>query len=112
MCIDQTTGFRGIISKEFESFGKSSQVRLNATVTNIKYSETGVTVTLKDGTKVSGDYALVTFSLGVLQHDDVTWTPALPDWKTEAISSMVMATYTKIFLQFPYKFWPENEMGL
>lgn len=54
----------------------------------------------------------VTFSLGVLQHDDVVFNPPLPSWKKEAIQSMTMTTYTKIFLQFPSKFWFDNEMGI
>jgi len=58
------------------------------------------------------DYALVTFSVGVLQNIDVTFVPALPDWKQEAIQSITMATYTKIFLQFPDVFWFDTEMGL
>lgn len=63
---------------------------LNSLVTKIAYSGEGVTVTLSDGTELEADYALVSFSLGVLQHDDVTWEPDLPAWKVEAIQSMTM----------------------
>lgn len=69
-------------------------------------------------------------SLGVLQHDDVRFEPPLPVWKREAIYSMTMVcqsittivpaltsidfqgVYTKIFLQFPYKFWFDTEVRL
>lgn len=47
-------------------------------------------VKLVDGSELCADYALVTFSLGVLQHDDVTFEPELPSWKKEAIHSMGM----------------------
>lgn len=48
-----------------------------------------------DGLELSADYALITFSLGVLQHDDVTFEPGLPLWKREAIQSMDMVwTFT------------------
>lgn len=47
-------------------------------------------VDLADGTTLHADYALCTFSLGVLQHDDVQFTPPLPAWKQEAIHSMSM----------------------
>jgi len=67
-------------------------------------------VSLADGTSLSADYALVTFSLGVLQHDDVLFEPALPRWKSEAIHGMVMGTYTKIYLQFPERFWFDTEV--
>ena len=63
---------------------------LNSVVKTIAYSGEGVKVTLVDGTKLEADYALVSFSLGVLQHDDVAWEPKLPAWKTEAIQSMTM----------------------
>ncbi len=39
--------------------------------------------------------------LGVLQSDAVTFEPDLPDWKRLGIETFTMATYTKIFLQFP-----------
>jgi polyamine oxidase len=84
-------------------------------------------VSLADGSSLSADYALVTFSLGVLQHDDVHFEPALPHWKKEAIHGMVMVSgqthctcsppynheqgaYTKIYLQFPQKFWFDTEV--
>ena len=63
---------------------------LNTVVKSIKYSGEGVTVTLVDGKTLQADYALVSFSLGVLQNNDVTWEPALPAWKEEAVQSMAM----------------------
>ncbi|KAF9814640.1 hypothetical protein IEO21_05003 [Rhodonia placenta] len=111
MSIDQR-GFKYFIQAEAAEFLQPEQLMLNATVTNITYSSEGVNVTLKDGTLLVADYALCTFSLGVLQNDDVVFEPSLPDWKQEAIQSMVMATYTKIFLQFPEDFWFDTQMGL
>lgn len=75
---------------EAAEFLKDTNVRLNATVTEIHRSKKDVTVTLTDGTTLSADYALCTFSLGVLQHDDVRFVPPLPAWKQEAIHSMSM----------------------
>ncbi|KAF9806856.1 hypothetical protein IEO21_08503 [Rhodonia placenta] len=111
MSIDQR-GFKHFIQAEAAEFLQPEQLILNATVTDITYSSDGVEVTLKNGTVLTADYALCTFSLGVLQNDDVVFQPALPDWKQEAIQSMVMATYTKIFLQFPEDFWFDTQMGL
>lgn len=62
----------------------------------IAYDKQGVTVTLASGKVLRSKYAIVTFSIGVLQEEDVTWSPALPHWKREAILSMKMATYTKV----------------
>ncbi|KDR74115.1 hypothetical protein GALMADRAFT_269603 [Galerina marginata CBS 339.88] len=111
MSIDQR-GFKTIIQLEAKGFLKPQQQKLNSTVKTISYSQTGVSVTLTNGETLTGDYALCTFSLGVLQHDDVAFSPPLPDFKQEGIYTMVMATYTKIFLRFPKKFWFDTEMAI
>ncbi|KAF9529043.1 amine oxidase [Crepidotus variabilis] len=111
MSVDQR-GFKTLIQKEAAEFLKPNQIVYNSTIKKIQYTDHGATVTLANGLTYTGEYALCTFSLGVLQHDDVTFEPSLPEYKKEAISSMVMATYTKIFLQFPKKFWFNTEMGL
>jgi polyamine oxidase len=80
-------GYASIIQSEAAEFLSEDQVLLNVTVKTIKYSNDRVWVSLADGT--STDYALVTFSLGVLQHEDVLFEPALPTWKSEAIHGMV-----------------------
>ena len=89
MSIDNR-GFKHFIQAEAAEFLQPHQVLYNATVTNITYSSSGVSVSLADGRKLEADYAICTFSLGVLQHDDVIFDPPLPDWKQEAIQSMVM----------------------
>ncbi|KAF7328966.1 Amine oxidase [Mycena venus] len=109
--VDQR-GFKHFIQAEAHTFLSPEQTLLNATVRNIAYSDNGVLVTLADGTSISADYAITTFSLGVLQNDDVLFEPALPTWKQEAIQSMTMGTYTKIFLQFEEKFWFDTQFAL
>ncbi|KAI0830095.1 amine oxidase [Trametes gibbosa] len=111
MALDQR-GFKYFLDAEAAEFLQPHQLRLNSTVKKIIHSHSGVTVELVGGEKLHADYALCTFSLGVLQHDDVVFEPVLPNWKQEAIHSMDMATYTKIFLQFPEKFWFDTEMAL
>ncbi|KAI0087580.1 amine oxidase [Irpex rosettiformis] len=105
-------GFKTILQSEARSFLREDQIRLNATVDLISYSDDGVEVRLTDGQTLSADHVICTFSLGVLQHDDVHFEPPLPMWKREAIYSMTMGVYTKIFLQFPYKFWFDTEIAL
>lgn len=89
MAIDQR-GFKTFIQAEAETFLKPNQLMLNSLVTNIAYSTSGVNVTLKDGRFLLADYAISTFSVGVLQNDDVSFSPPLPDWKQEAIGSIDM----------------------
>lgn len=73
---------------------------LNSTVEVIQYSTQGIKVTLRDGTVISADYAILTFSLGVLQNDDVIFQPALPSWKQEAIHGMTMVC-TRCSTRYP-----------
>ncbi|PSR86941.1 hypothetical protein PHLCEN_2v5289 [Hermanssonia centrifuga] len=105
-------GFKSFLQSEADTFLEEEQVRLNSTVSVISYTEGGVRVALTDGQTLTADYVICTFSLGVLQHQDVQFQPPLPLWKREAIHSMNMGVYTKIFLQFPYKFWFDTETGL
>jgi len=89
LSIDQR-GFKYLIQAEAAEFLKPSQIHLQATVSTIEYSESAVTVTLTNGTRLTAQYAICTFSLGVLQNDDVQFDPPLPEWKVEAIQSMTM----------------------
>ncbi|KIY71848.1 amine oxidase [Cylindrobasidium torrendii FP15055 ss-10] len=111
LSVDQR-GFKTLIQEEANEFLSPGQLLLNTTVAKILYSEDGVMVSFANGSTIEGDFALCTFSLGVLQNDDVLFEPELPAFKTEAIQSSVMATYTKIFLKFPQKFWFDTEMAM
>ncbi|KAF9238348.1 hypothetical protein BU15DRAFT_47713 [Melanogaster broomeanus] len=105
-------GFVYIAQAEAAEFLQPQQVIFNQTVNAIEYSDDSVTVTTTGGMTLTADHVLCTFSAGVLQHDDVVFQPALPAWKVEAINSIEMATYTKIFLQFNDTFWFSTEMAL
>ena len=87
----------------------TNQILLGKTVTEIKYSATSVEVSTSDGEKFAADYALCTFSTGVLASDMVTFNPPLPEWKKEVIFKDPMSVYTTIFLKFPSKFWDDHE---
>lgn len=105
-------GFAYIVQAEAVDFMKTNQILFNQTVSSISYDRNGVTVLTQGGYNLTADHALVTFSAGVLQNTDVVFQPALPDWKREAINSIEMAGYNKIFLQFNDTFWFDTEMGL
>lgn len=103
-------GYNHIIKGEASTFLKKNDPRLhlNSIITNVTYTDDGVTVYKKDGSCVQAAYAVCTFSLGVLQNSDVTFSPKLPYWKRTAIEKFSMGTYTKIFLQFNETFWPRD----
>ncbi|KAF3353982.1 hypothetical protein VdG1_07881 [Verticillium dahliae VDG1] len=71
-----------------------------------------VVVRDRDGGCVEAEYAICTFSVGVLQNDVVEFQPRLPVWKREAIEQFQMGTYTKIFMQFNESFWPQDAQFL
>lgn len=100
MVIDQR-GFNYILKAEAATFlsHNDTRLRLNTTVTNINWGNDSVTVTTNDGRKIRAKHAICTFSLGVLQNSalgtpnaPVSFTPQLPAWKREAISSFGFGT--------------------
>lgn len=106
-------GFNKIIKGEASTFLDETKddprLLLNTQVTNISYSDDGVTIYNRDGSCIRAAYAICTFSVGVLQNDDaISFSPALPEWKQTAIHKFAMGTYTKIFLQFNETFWPSD----
>jgi polyamine oxidase len=107
-------GYSYFIEAEASTFLQQNDPRLmlNTIVTDVAYSDAGVTVHTNNGDCVQAEYAICTFSLGVLQHDVVQFHPQLPEWKRTGIESMTMATYTKIFLQFPPDqiFWDQKTL--
>ncbi|ORY47647.1 amine oxidase [Rhizoclosmatium globosum] len=124
-------GYQHIVEEEAKALGLgygSDRLLLNKVVTEIVWAEgtsatdsamslqldlpiekqSRVTVKCKDGSSYTADYVICSFSLGVLQNHDVKFTPTLPSWKLQAINQFHMATYTKIFIAFPHKFWPDE----
>ena len=97
------------------TFLEDDQVAYNSTVDRIWYEERSTPgstqgVQLVDGRTYTADHILCTFSLGVLQHGDVRFEPLLPAWKQKSIRAHTMGLYTKIFLQFDYKFWANKQV--
>ncbi|KAJ7949215.1 putative Polyamine oxidase [Quillaja saponaria] len=92
----------------FTSEGKilDNRLKLNKVVRELQHSRNGVTVITEDGCVYEANYVILSVSIGVLQSDLIAFNPPLPKWKTEAIEKLDVMVYTKIFLKFPYKFWP------
>ncbi|RYC78450.1 hypothetical protein BFJ63_vAg18675 [Fusarium oxysporum f. sp. narcissi] len=103
-------GFNTFIREEAYEFLEHEDPRLllNSTVKAIQYNSKGVKVHMEGGDCIEAEYAVCTFSVGVLQNNVVEFKPKLPRWKREAIEQFQMGTYTKIFMQFNETFWPED----
>ncbi|KAI1365138.1 putative flavin-containing polyamine oxidase [Xylaria arbuscula] len=109
--IDQR-GHRAWIEGEASTFlaPDDQRLRLNTIVERVNYGSEGVIITTNNGSCVQADYAVCTFSLGVLQREDaIDFQPELPMWKKTAIEMFEIGVYTKIFLQFPHTFWPADK---
>jgi monoamine oxidase len=61
-------------------------IRLNSRVTAINYSNTKVNITT-NGNSIEADYVVVTVPIGVLKNNVITFTPALPTSKINAITN-------------------------
>ncbi|KAI5065858.1 hypothetical protein GOP47_0018482 [Adiantum capillus-veneris] len=83
-----------------------SRLKLQKVVRQIKYSPHGVHISTEDNSTYHASYAILSVSLGVLKSRLITFKPDLPYWKIKTFYQFDMSIYTKIFLKFPYKFWP------
>ena len=89
------------------------RLKLNRRVRTIRWSDSSVKVNTDGGETFIADYALITFSVGVLKSENnIKFLPELPAWKRAAISKLDVVFYTKIFLKFDKQFWDDNEFIL
>ncbi|WP_153806672.1 FAD-dependent oxidoreductase [Nocardia sp. SYP-A9097] len=86
-------------------------VRLRHVVRHIAIHESSVRVETDQGS-FSADRVLVTVPLGVLKTDAITFDPPLPAAKQQAIRTLGMGLYNKLFLRFDHRFWDDADMIL
>lgn len=79
-------------------------VRLGHAVSSINWQSSSVKVQTSQGA-FAADHVLITVPLGVLKAGGVSFTPALPQAKRDAISKLGMGVFNKCFLQFDEVFW-------
>lgn len=84
-------------------------IRLNQVVQQVLLQENGVAVTTSQGV-FTADRAVCTLPLGVLQAEQVAFTPPLPADKQAAIHRLGMGLLDKIILAFPQQFWPPEPL--
>ncbi|MGI9416161.1 MAG: flavin monoamine oxidase family protein, partial [Hyphomicrobiales bacterium] len=88
-------GYGTLISR----FGADVPVTLNAAVSEIDWTGPRIRATSSKGT-VSADAVLITVSTGILGAGDIRFTPALPDWKLEAVANLPLGNHNRICLVF------------
>lgn len=102
---------RSLLSIMQEHFsGAWSKVQLNTQIKTIDYSGSQIVLTDQNNASYTCDKVIVTVPLAVLQAGDITFTPALPSEKTEAMAAIGMGAGMKIILKFSNRFWG-NELG-
>jgi len=91
------------------SLAAGSDVRLSQRVTDIAVGRDGVSVRAVNEMGIprtfKGSHAVVTVPLGVLKSGSITFSPALPRWKTGAIKRIGMGTFEKVVMRFPEPYW-------
>ncbi|GFZ02671.1 polyamine oxidase 1 [Actinidia rufa] len=106
-------GYEHLLYKMAETFLLTSEgeimdsrLKLNKVVRELQHSRNGITLKTEDGCVYEANYVILSVSIGVLQSQLISFRPPFPRWKMEAIEKCDVMVYTKIFLKFPYKFWP------
>ena len=81
-------------------------ITYNSIVRAIDYSNDSIVVTSDDGRKFISDKIIVTLPLKVIQEEDVTFFPVLPDSKSHAIRQAHVWDGIKVFIKFSQSFYP------
>lgn len=97
-------GYDSIIKKLAEGI----DVKLNHTVSQIDYAETGVTLTTNEG-PINADRVIITLPLGVLKSGNITFNPSLPNAKQAAIQNLGFGLLDKVYLRFNKSFWGSKD---
>lgn len=71
-------------------------------------SQDGVVIECSDGRIIQADFVIVTSALGLLKAGELSFSPALPQEKQQAIQRSQMGQYMKVLVQFPDVFWQHD----
>ena len=115
--VTDTRGYASILECIAKPLQMNKLIMTGAKVTSITRSSECVCATIQGKGKKCGEYGIVTFSIGVLQHWIESekkpkygiFSPALSDAKQRAICSSKMGDYLKIFVRFAKPFWDEDK---
>jgi monoamine oxidase len=84
-------------------------IRRECVVKRIVTNDSDIAITTNRGV-FTADRTIITVPLGTLQQGKIDFTPNLPMHKRAAIQSLSVGTLNKVFLCFPYVFWPEEDV--
>ena len=99
-------------SRFVEALAKDVKIWYQHRVTGITdastFGSTGVIVHCGDAIDICADCCIVTVPLGVLKKDVISFVPALPPRKMQAIRNINFGLLNKVVLVFEHRFWDEN----
>ena len=110
--VNDTRGTEYLVECLGEGFLNPPYLHLNTYVNSVEYSTECVCANvIEKGTilnRYCGKYGIVTFSVGVFQTGNVSYTPPLPQWKRDAYNSFTYSSYFTIYVQFDKQFWDSS----
>ncbi|MCF6765880.1 FAD-dependent oxidoreductase [Thiotrichales bacterium 19S3-7] len=102
-----TDGYNQVIKR----LAQGLQIRFNQQVKKIDYQDNTIEIRTLDRL-YRCRYLITSLPLGVLKAGDVEFLPDLPSDKIEAISSLKMGAYNKMYLYFEDVFWDKDSEWL
>jgi monoamine oxidase len=93
-----------------EELARGLDIRLRWRAREVAIREKAVAVADVAGDVLETDRCVVTVPLGVLQSDDVIFTPPLPIRHRAAIGRLGMGLLDKIVMRFRERFWDDTDM--
>ena len=99
-------GYSGVLN--YYAAPVANKVSYDSTVTSINWSSSSKVVVsyTKNGQTftVEAKKVILTVPLGVLQKGTISFIPALPSWKSQAINKLGMGVYNKVIMR-----WNDDE---
>jgi monoamine oxidase len=89
------TGFGNLVAR----YGSDVPVSLNSAVRKIDWSGRDIKLHTTKGT-VRAKKVILTVSTGVLATHEIEFSPALPDWKLDAVRGLPLGSLTRVALMF------------
>ncbi|MGE5703063.1 MAG: FAD-dependent oxidoreductase [Clostridia bacterium] len=103
---NQSDFFKGF-DKVLGKLANGLDIRLNQTVHFIGHNDNGVRIATQAGS-FEAKHAVVTLPLGVLKSGTITFQPALPERKLQAVEHLETGLINKLYLQFSTPFWDRD----
>ncbi len=94
-------------SQLIDLLARGLDIRLRETVLDVNNNSSAVVIETSAAT-YEADAAVITLPLGVLKSGTVKFSPSLPRYMDEAVSSVKMGLFNKVAIRFSEPFWPRE----